>query len=248
MKKVLNSFQLKIIAIISMLIDHTGMIIFPGIVVLRIIGRIAFPLFAFLITEGFRHTRSLKKYLFRLLLCAVLFQVPDWIFGSEAARSVFISWGWESVPSISYQLNVFFTLFLGLAAVSSYDRLKEKHIAYSWLAAAAIAAVAQLIGADYGAYGVFYIIVFYVAGTDISKMLIGGVILHGLYAAYEAVSSYAASGIVAFPHSIQLYSLIAIGIIALYNGQQGRKMKYFFYLFYPLHLAVLYLIYALITV
>jgi hypothetical protein len=248
MEKVLNGFQIKLIAITIMVIDHAAILFFPGIIVFRIIGRIAFPLFAFLITEGFRHTRSVKKYLFRLLLCAVLFQIPDWLFGSETMRHIFISWGWESVPSINYELNIFATLFLGLAAVSLYKKLKGKHIAYSWLAVTAIAAAAQIIGADYGAYGVFYIIVFYVAGRDISKMLIGGIILHGSYAAYEAVTSYAASGVIAFPHSIQLYSLLSIGIIALYNGERGRKMKYFFYLFYPLHMIVLYVIDSLITI
>lgn len=160
MEKVLNSFQIKLIAIITMVIDHAGMIFFPRIIVFRIIGRIAFPLFAFFIAEGFRHTRSVKKYLFRLLLCAVLFQVPDWLFGSETMRRIFISWGWESVPSINYELNIFATLFLGLAAISLYNKLKEKHIAYSWLAVTAMAVIAQIIGADYGAYGVLFIIVF----------------------------------------------------------------------------------------
>ncbi|NLM28289.1 MAG: TraX family protein [Clostridiaceae bacterium] len=247
MKKVLNGFQIKLIAIISMVIDHTGIVFFPGVIAFRIIGRIAFPLFAFFITEGFRHTRSVKKYMFRLFLCAVLFQIPDWIFGSEEMRRIFISWGWESVPSIDYELNIFATLFLGIAAISLYDKLKEKHIAYSWLAVAVIATVAQVIGADYGAYGVFYIIVFYIAEKDIRKMLIGWTILHALYAAYEAASSYAVYGVFAFPHSIQLYSLLSIGIIALYNGERGRKMKYFFYLFYPLHMIVLYVIDALIS-
>ena len=156
MKKVLNGFQIKLIAIISMVIDHTGIVFFPGVIAFRIIGRIAFPLFAFFITEGFRHTRSVKKYMFRLFLCAVLFQIPDWIFGSEEMRRIFISWGWESVPSIDYELNIFATLFLGIAAISLYDKLKEKHIAYSWLAVAVIATVAQVIGADYGAYGVLH--------------------------------------------------------------------------------------------
>jgi len=242
MKKVLNGFQIKLIAIITMVIDHTGMIFFPRIIVFRIIGRIAFPLFAFFIAEGFRHTRSVKKYLFRLFLCAILFQIPDWVFGSEAMRRIFISWGWESVPIINYELNIFATLFLGLAAISLFEKLKEKHIAYSWLAVTAMAAIAQIIGADYGAYGVLFIIVFYIAERNMIKILIGWIILHASYAAYEVYSSYAASGIIAFPHSIQLFSLLSIGIIALYNGERGRKMKYFFYLFYPLHMIVLYVI------
>lgn len=163
-------------------------------------------------------------------------------------RRIFISWGWESVPSINYELNIFATLFLGLAAISLYNKLKEKHIAYSWLAVTAMAVIAQIIGADYGAYGVLFIIVFYIAERNTIRILIGWIILHTMYAAYEVFSSYMASSVIAFPHSIQLYSLLSIGVIALYNGERGRKMKYFFYLFYPLHMVVLYVIDYIITV
>ncbi len=238
----LSSFQIKLIAISIMVIDHAGALFFPGILFIRIIGRLAFPLFAFLITEGFRHTRSLKRYLFRLGLCAVLFQIPDWFFGSEMMRNAFISLGWQSVPYVEYVLNIFATLFLGLSAIALFESLKGKYIAYSWIAVVSLAAVAEIIGADYGAYGVLYMVVFYLAEGNIRKMLAGVVVLHTGYAICEGIGSYFSSHILAFPHAIQLYSILSIGIIALYNHEQGRKMKYFFYIFYPVHLILLYAI------
>ena len=83
-----------------MAIDHTGALFFPQLLIFRIIGRLAFPMFAFFIAEGYTHTRSVKRYLTRLAICAVLFQVPDWFFGVE------------------YVLNIFATLFFGLLAIN----------------------------------------------------------------------------------------------------------------------------------
>ncbi len=240
MPKIFNSFQLKLIAITIMLIDHTGAVIFPDIIFFRIVGRIAFPLFAFFIVEGFRHTSSLGRYLTRLAVCAVLFQLPDWITESDYMLEIFKSWGWHSVPDIEYVLNIFATLFLGLLAVTLFEKFKKINIVFSWLAAAGIAVIAEVIGADYGIYGVFYIVMFYLAGEGINKIAAGAVILHIAYVFYKMADFFISAG--SFPNLIQLYSLFAIGLIALYNREQGRKMKYFFYLFYPVHMIILYII------
>jgi len=224
MKRGINSFQLKIIAIVLMTIDHIGAILFPGILVLRIIGRLSFPIFAFLITEGYKHTRSVKRYLLRLAVCAVLFQVPDWFF------------------DINYALNIFATLFFGLCAILAYDKLKEKSVILSWIAALAISIIAERSGADYGAYGVFLILMFFLSSGSFYKLLIGMLALHGAYAAYEMTSTYISWGKPVFRDYLQLYSILSVPIIALYNNEQGKKMKYFFYLFYPLHLIILYAI------
>ena len=93
----MSSFKLKLVAITTMLIDHIGVIIFPNILWLRLLGRLAFPLFAFFITEGFRKTSDVKKYLQRLFILALVSQLPYWTaFGIDAG------------------LNIFFTLTLGL--------------------------------------------------------------------------------------------------------------------------------------
>lgn len=236
MDKSLNGFQLKIIAITLMVIDHTGALFFPEILLFRIIGRLAFPLFAFFISEGFFHTRSIKKYLIRLGLCAVLFQIPDWFSVIYARLTNTPGFG------VHYVLNIFATLFFGLAAMALFDKLKGKSIVLAWLAAIAVAVIAEVTGADYGAYGVFYMMIFYQASGNIKKICIGALLLHIGYAAYEVSSSFLKTGTAAFPHAIQLYSLLAVLPIAMYNQEQGRKMKYFFYAFYPVHMFILYLI------
>ena len=153
MKKCIDNFQLKIIAAILMVIDHTGALFFPNVLIFRIVGRLAFPLFAFSISEGYKYTRSVLRYLLRLGICAVLFQIPDWFFG------------------FNYQVNIFITLFFGLAAVLSFDKLKNKSVFLSWIAAIAISVIAEGVGADYGAYGVFYILMFYLSAGDIYRMV-----------------------------------------------------------------------------
>ncbi|MFN2363319.1 MAG: TraX family protein, partial [Halarsenatibacteraceae bacterium] len=75
----MSSFQIKMVAITTMLIDHIGSIIFPEYIILRVIGRLAFPLFAFLITEGYRHTSNINRYLVRLSIFALISQYPFWL-------------------------------------------------------------------------------------------------------------------------------------------------------------------------
>jgi hypothetical protein len=240
MKKCLNGFQLKVIAITLMVIDHTGALFFPNVMFIRIIGRLSFPLFAFLITQGFLHTRSVKKYLLRLAACAVAFQIPDWFstIYSKLTNSAFFG--------VHYVLNIFATLFFGLAAITLFDRLKGKGLPWSWLGAVAMAVLAEVAGADYGAYGVFYILMFYLAGKDVKKIFIGTALLHAAYGAYEATISLITTGHAAFPHAMQLYSMLSAFLVSMYNNEQGRKMKFFFYAFYPGHMILLYLIDALI--
>lgn len=224
MKQGIKSSQLKIIATVSMAIDHTGSILFPNILAFRIIGRLAFPLFAFLISEGYRHSRAINRYLLRLALCAVLYQIPDWFFG------------------VHYELNIFATLFFGLSAIVAFDKLKCKKAILSWIAVFAISIIAECTGADYGAYGVFLILIFFLSKGSIYKMIIGMAALHAAYAAYDLTSSYFSGGTAVFTHYLQLFSMLSIPILALYNNERGRRMKHFFYLFYPIHLIFLYLI------
>lgn len=236
MNKYLNQYQLKMIAIILMVIDHAGALFFPQIFLFRIIGRLSFPLFAFFISEGFSHTRSVKKYLIRLGTCAILFQIPDW-FSTLYARLY-------NVPGfgIHYVLNIFATLFFGLAAITLFDKFKQNHIFMAWFAAAGMAVFAEIVGADYGAYGVCYVFMFYLASGKLYKIFSGAIILHIGYAAAELLTTFMRTGNACFLHSVQLYSLLSIPLIALYNEKRGRKMKVFFYAFYPAHMILLYVI------
>ena len=107
----MTSFCLKIIAIISMFCDHLGDAIFKGFSYFNYIGRIAFPIFAFQISEGYIHTKNLKKYLIRLMVFALISQIPYILFLSLYSRGV--------------RLNVFFTLALGLIAICLHSYIHK---------------------------------------------------------------------------------------------------------------------------
>lgn len=129
----MNAFVLKIIAIVTMTFDHTGYLIFGDFSYFNYIGRLAFPIFAFQISQGYIHTKNLKKYLSRLLIFAVISQIPFTLFLCSRSEVVPIS----EIPNILYNsfilwsstLNIFFTLIIGLIAIIVYDnfnKLREK--------------------------------------------------------------------------------------------------------------------------
>lgn len=213
----MSTFVLKLIAVISMLIDHTGAVLFPEEVWFRIVGRLAFPIFCFLIAEGYTHTRNVKRYAFRLFLFALLSEIPfDLLF--------FDSWF-----DISGQ-NVFFTLFLGLCAVWVADILKSRWPVPAFLCAGLFAAAAQLLCTDYGAFGVALIVAFFLCrDKDFLKT-----------AAFLLLNTGDA---LLNDSMVQLYAAPAVLPILLYNGKPGKyRMKVFFYLFYPCHLLLLYFV------
>jgi hypothetical protein len=98
--------SLKIVGILIMIIDHVGMLLFPQIIVLRVIGRLAFPIFAYYLTEGYAHTSNFGKYLFRLFAFAILAQFPFYLATGTT------------------RLNVFFSFFVGLLAIHAYKKRK----------------------------------------------------------------------------------------------------------------------------
>lgn len=212
--KILNTFTLKMIAIISMLIDHVGYIFFPSVMMFRIIGRLAFPIFAYVLAEGFVYTKDVKKYLLRLGLFALLSEIPyDLAFKG-------------SMLEFSHQ-NVFFTLFFGVLMLYAMSRVKNIFIQYATVLVALL--VCQFLHTDYSSIGVLLVFVFYVfRQRTVEKLLIVGFIFLGLTG------------------DLQLYALLALLLIVLHNGEQGPKMKAFFYLFYPAHLLILYLVHLMV--
>ena len=106
----MTSFVLKIIALITMFIDHLGYAIYGKFSYLNYIGRIAFPIFAFQISEGFVHTKNIKKYFIRLLVFAIISQLPFMLFLSTFSKNI-------------YELNIFFTLSFGLLAIFIFDKI-----------------------------------------------------------------------------------------------------------------------------
>lgn len=189
---------------------------------LNYIGRIAFPIFAYQITEGYIHTRSFKKYFFRLLLFALISQFPFALF--------------YSIFSTTYALNVFFTLLLGLFCIYIWDKMPSKFISLPIIAI--ISLLAEATNMDYGYWGILVVFIFYLCKNNKFALLlsfIGMLVLKYLpnIITYNFYYKY----ILFF-----IFTLLSIIPILLYNGKQGRKIKYFLYVFYPVHLLLLYLL------
>lgn len=204
----LNSFQLKCIAVITMIIDHTGAILFPDNMVFRYIGRIAFPIFCFLLVEGFFHTRDVRKYMLRLGIFAVISEIPyDLAFR-------------DTVLEFEHQ-NVFFTLLIGVIMMYAMELNREWPVKIVELFLAMWAAA--FLNTDYRFKGILLIALYYFL--------------------YQYKWTKHAAGVVwnlIWNREIQMYGALASIFLIFYNGDKGASMKYFFYLFYPLHLLVLY--------
>lgn len=208
----ITSFHLRVIAVITMIIDHIGTVFFPGIAIFKIIGRVSFPLFAFLIVEGSFHSRDIKAYMNRLLACALISEIP---FNLAFRRSLF-SFG---------SSNVLFTLYAGLLMIELIKRYHESNI--TWLKLLCIALVIQFIGGDYLIFGILTVIIFYTYRDEFYKICISLCLL------YTTLMG-----------GLQTYALFALLILYFYNGSEGRKIGRFFYLVYPVHLVLIYLVYV----
>ena len=193
-----------------MFLDHYHYII-GGSKILNVVGRIAFPIFAFTLSEGYVHTRSLKKYLFRLFIFAVSIQMPSILFGYD------------------YSMNIFFTLFLGLLSIYIFN-LKKINIILKIILIGFILFFSQKFKLDYGMYGILLIINFNIFRDYKFKILMNFLVLNVFNMIFPKVFDLV---------DTQFFSLISLVFIFMYNGKKGRSMKYFFYLFYPIHFFIL---------
>ena len=214
----IDNFILKMIAVLTMTIDHIGYIFIPTqtttYLIFRGIGRIAFPIFCFLLVEGFRHTKSPINYLIRLLLFAFISEIP------------FNLAFFNSTLHKGHQ-NVFFTLAIGLACMFCLEEMKT--IRWYALLFLLLLTLSFFIHCDYGIGGVLLICMFYFTGTSKDKFWV----------------QFILSGLIfyLFFGKAELYGLIALPFIFLYNGKRGyNKAQWFFYIYYPLHLLVLHFI------
>ena len=233
----LSGSALKWIAIITMFIDHIGasllevyiidyygnspyhgfrrfsqeqiMACYDIDTILRCIGRIAFPIFCFLLVEGFVHTRNVKKYALRLGLFCVISELP---FNLAFKGKLFAP---------EYQ-NVFFTLLLGLLGIWAFSWLKERRQWFFGGLCLILAAMgAEFLHTDYGAFGVAFIELMYLLHNKKALRTAVGVLMLLLYGGVERLGT------------------IAFIPISFYNGTRGKQPKYFFYIFYPLHLLLM---------
>ena len=218
---------LKLLAAGTMLLDHMGYLLFGNALWMRAVGRLAFPLYAFLLVEGFYHTRNFGRYLGRLLLCALLSELPF-----DLAL-----WGRVSAPE---HQNVLVTLFLALICLWFLDLARElKRPALRVLGSAAAiliaSGLAEAIRSDYGALGIWFTALFYFTyGLPPWAIPLQGAALALLSAAY--------TGSFLDP---ELLSACAALPLALYDGRQLTRspgVKWGFYLFYPVHLLLLWAI------
>lgn len=203
---------LKLIAILSMLIDHIGYIFFPGNIEFRIVGRLAFPIFAWHISQGYVHTSNQKKYMLRMLIFAGISQLPFML---------------AFASGIGY-LNVMFTFFLSLLVLYGIEH--KKHV----LSLVSIFASSQ-IGMDYGIYGVMMVLLFYIFKEKKNQAFIVTSILTIVYSLdgwiYQNFAILGQLLALKMPYGLKLNLKIS-----------KNFEKYFFYLFYPGHLLILYLI------
>jgi hypothetical protein len=245
-----SGFTLKMVAVISMLIDHSAATILERILIaaqegqfayvgehwmgfyyfyvaLRIIGRFAFPIYCYLIVEGFLHTRNVMKYAGRLFLFALLSEVPfDLAFN-------------YSVWDFSYN-NVYFTLFLGLAAIALV-KLVNDHM--TWKGTSAVKNYLYLTLRciiDMTIIFVFMAVAEFVLNTDYGAAGVAAIALLYLLRRFPKTSFALTVGLLAaLCGVIELAALFMVPLRASYNGTRGRQMKYFFYIFYPAHLLIL---------
>ena len=216
--KLLSATSLKLIAAASMLVDHIGAVLFPGYKWLRIVGRIAMPIFCFCIAESLRHTRNRAGFMLRIAVFALISEYPFDI----ALKGQF---------SLKNTQNVMFTFLFAIAGIWAFEYVKERAGSLAGglaacLAAVMLAAAADMLKTDYGTFGVTLVYLFYFLRPDMPLRL-------GAAALYITAARW---------KKLQLYCLLAFPIIALYNGERGKDLKYFFYIFYPGHLLILYLI------
>jgi len=208
---------LKWIAIITMTVDHVGAILYPEFTVLRFIGRLSFPLFAYLLILGLENTRNIRNYFIRLFIFALISQVP-----------FFLALGFEPFG----YLNIFFTLSSGLLFIHFF----KKGSIFTLIPMFA----SLILPFDYGIYGIAVIGCMYILKENTKFGVFSLVLLNMLFLV---------------PLNSQFLSLSAIPLILLHkNGllkitrETTEKVtiplwrKYFFYIYYPLHLTLLFLI------
>lgn len=220
--KCLPQEALKLIACITMLLDHIGATLFPYTLWLRVVGRLAFPIYAFLLYQGFRHTRSTSKYLLRLAISMLLSELPfDILFYGRFT--------WE-------HQSVMVTLLLSLSMVASMDRIKRP--VYKLLPLIPFALLSEFACTGYGGLGVLTVALFALTDgiTHEKPVQLLGLLL--LNFAFDSFPIH----ILGLSIPIQLFAAFAMIPIALYSGRKvtrSRALQWLFYAFYPAHLTAL---------
>ena len=230
----LSGNMLKIIAALAMVVDHVGVIFFPKLVIFRMIGRLSFPIFAFMISEGCKHTKSRLRYFLTIALSAAVFQIV-----------YFFALG-------KLEMCIFVTFSISILLIYALDFLKESLFDPNSDLVRKLLAAVLFVG---GVSAAFVIDFFVDLDYDFAGCMVpvfaslfhstksSPEILARLDNKYTKVIAISAGLLfLAFANrEIQFLSLLTIPLFLLYSGKRGRlKLKYFFYVFYPAHLVILY--------
>ncbi len=245
---------LKIIAIVTMLIDHVGVLLLPQLEILRTIGRISFPIFCFFISNGFRYTSDRKKYFTRILIFAFISQIPY----------MFLNYGAKFEP---LHFNVLFLFAYSIIVLHFIDKYKDKKVLATLITLVLTAIpVILMFNIDgfmfsYNYYGILLVIIFYVFHNDNTKILISFLLL-SIGEAYLSALTYRAKELgfvntlvdfkgtldffIKYSNAFLFQSRSIMGIITIFAlskvNLSFRINKYFFYAFYPVHISILLLI------
>lgn len=223
-------FVLKMIAVMTMIIDHIKYAVpFTRNFITQYFGRISFPIFAFLIAEGMVHTKSRKKYACRMFIFALISQIPFMLFRQNLVEDAFM-------------LNIMFTFFIAIIGIMIFEFFsklenipKVLNFIMTFLVAGAFLYLGLITPVDYSWYGIATVWVFYILRDKKILRTVDYILLVALY----YISRY-------FPYLMNIdlislaFAILPVFIILFYNGKEGKKLKYFFYVFYPLHLLVFY--------
>lgn len=225
--KCMSAFHLKLIALLSMVIDHVGMIFFPEVAAFRVIGRLAFPIFAWLIAQGAVHTHRMDKYIGRMLGYGILAQMP-YLLASRVQDPEF------------FGLNILFTFAIALIVIAIGRTSPEPAL---WVLPIGIGAImAEVLHMDYGMFGVLAVVFFYLFRNNERRMVAAVTALfvlpYPLFIAAGALSELTdLSSVLTF--LFLFFATLSLGLIVRYDGTQGPNMGRFFYLAYPGHLLLL---------
>lgn len=206
----LTGNQLKLLAVIFMTVDHMGLMLFPHKSIFRVIGRLAMPIFAYMIAEGCRHTRSKVRYLGRMLAVAAVCQAVYFFAMGSLYQGIFVTFSLSIGLILLYEQGMW-QLSLGVVG--------------AWFICRVLPDLIPGFDVDYSIFGVLLPVLIYLGRNRLAALLLGLTVL-----------CLDLGG-------IQWFSLLAVPVLALYNGQRGKgNFKYLFYLYYPAHLVVLYIL------
>lgn len=220
----MNRTVLKIIAIVSMLIDHIGVFLLEEgdlYLACRLVGRLAFPIFAFMIAQGFLKSKHIKQYVIRLALFALFVEILFLVYALL-----------QEVPYIPLKDNVIVPLLLGLLVLISVRSRND----FTRLGLIAILVFTMFVQYPYSIYGLSLIAIFGLIAKKWLQALLF-LLVHLLFIQIPGINNV----LYLYPWQ-QQFALFFLPLLFLYNGKKGRDYKYLFYVFYPLHLIVLWVI------